>query len=62
MAQTNRHTHRQTGNYMTESAQWGQFSENYLGPGSGAGGRADCCLPGGGLVNWVPFCDLKAFL
>ena len=30
-----------------------------LGPGSGAGSRADCWPPGGRLVNWVPLLFYK---
>ena len=33
-----------------------------LGPGSGAGSKADGWLPGGRLVNWVPFFVLQVFI
>ena len=52
---------------LEEQAPGCQEEKMDLGPGSGAGSRADCWPPGGWLVNWVPFCcftsvNLNVFL
>ncbi len=46
-------------------SSWLPGGKKDLGPGSGAGSKADCGQPGGRLVNWVPFlfyeCSYKFF-